>query len=151
MRLSAGPRAPATAREGEDAAWAEREEMLVSRLTLAALILALAMALPGCASYQRSQGVANLWRDSSVPPPVKGQTTESEIIQALGPPSQIIGLGDQTVFYYLTERRKGKVAILLLFNWLEEDTSYDRAIFFFDEKGVLQEYGFSKETISPSH
>lgn len=117
---------------------------------LPALLLALASMQPGCASFERNQGVANAWRDPSVSPPVVGQTTESDIIEALGPPSQVIGLRDQTVFYYLTERRKGKGAILLLFNWVKEDTIYDRAIFFFDRNGVLREYGFSKEQIAPS-
>jgi len=121
----------------------------VSRWILTALLVALAITPLGCASYQRSQGVANVWRDPSMALPVKGQTTESDIIKALGPPSQVIGLGDQTVFYYLMERREGKGAILLVFNWVREDTIYDRAIFFFDKKGVLQEYGFSKEKIEP--
>jgi len=117
---------------------------------LPALLLALAIMQPGCASFERNQGVANAWRDPSVAAPVIGQTTESDIIQALGPPSQVIGLRDQTVFYYLTERREGKGAILLLYNWVKEDTIYDRAIFFFDRNGVLREYGFSKEKIAPT-
>jgi outer membrane protein assembly factor BamE (lipoprotein component of BamABCDE complex) len=113
------------------------------------LLLAMAMTLPGCASFERNQGVANAWRDPSVAAPVRGQTTESDIIEALGPPSQVIGLRDQTVFYYLTEHRKGKGAIFLIYNWVKEDTIYDRAIFFFDRNGVLTEYGFSKEKIAP--
>jgi outer membrane protein assembly factor BamE (lipoprotein component of BamABCDE complex) len=113
------------------------------------LLLAMAMTLPGCASFERNQGVANAWRDPSVAAPVRGQTTESDIIEALGPPSQVIGLRDQTVFYYLTEHRKGTGAIFLIYNWVKEDTIYDRAIFFFDRNGVLTEYGFSKEKIAP--
>jgi hypothetical protein len=50
--------------------------------------------------------------------PVIGQTTESDIIKALGPPSQVVRLRDQTVFYYLMEHREGKGAILLLCNWV---------------------------------
>ena len=116
---------------------------------LPALLLTLAMMQPGCASFERNQGVANAWRDPTVAPPVIGQTTESDIIEALGPPSQVIGLRDQTVFYYLMERREGKGAIFLVYNWVKEDTIYDRAIFFFDRNGVLQQYGFSKEKIAP--
>ena len=112
-------------------------------------LLALAMTLSGCASFERNQGVANAWRDPSLAAPVIGQTTESDIIKALGPPSQVIGLRDQTVFYYLTEHREGKGAIFLIYNWVKEDTIYDRAIFFFDQNGVLREYGFSKEEIAP--
>ncbi len=116
---------------------------------LPTLLLALTMTLPGCASFERNQGVANAWRDPSVAAPVIGQTTESDIIKALGPPSQVIGLGDQTVFYYLMEHREGKAGIFLVYNWVKEDTIYDRAIFFFDQNGVLREYGFSKEKIEP--
>lgn len=121
----------------------------MNKQLLPTLLLALAMTLPGCASVERNQGVANAWRDPSVAPPVVGQTTESDIIKVLGPPSQVIGLGDQTVFYYLMERRKSKAGYLLIYNWKKEDTIYDRAIFFFDQNGVLREYGFSKETIEP--
>jgi hypothetical protein len=53
------------------------------------------------------------------------------------------------VFYYLMEHREGKAGIFLIYNWVKEDTTYDRAIFFFDQNGVLREYGFSKEKIEP--
>jgi len=110
-------------------------------------VLLLAFGAVGCATYDRSQGVTNTWRDPSVPAPVKGKTTRAEIIETLGPPSQVIGLRDQTVFYYLRERRKGKGAVLVVYNWLKEDVTYDRAIYFFDQNGVLQDYGYSDETI----
>lgn len=121
----------------------------MNKRLLPTLLLALTMTLPGCASFERNQGVENAWRDPSVAAPVIGQTTESDIIKALGPPSQVIGLGDQTVFYYLMEHREGKAGIFLIYNWVKEDTIYDRAIFFFDQNGVLREYGFSKEKIEP--
>jgi hypothetical protein len=111
------------------------------------ILLAIGAITSGCATYDRSQGVANTWRDSALPTPVMGQTTQSDIIGALGPPSQVIGLRDQTVFYYLRERRKGKGAILILYNWVNENVTYDRAIFFFDKHGVLQDYGYSNEAI----
>ncbi len=121
----------------------------MNKQLLPTLLLALTMTLPGCASFERNQGVENAWRDPSVAAPVIGQTTESDIIKALGPPSQVIGLGDKTVFYYLMEHREGKAGIFLIYNWVKEDTIYDRAIFFFDQNGVLREYGFSKEKIEP--
>lgn len=112
------------------------------------LLLAAAMTLLACATFDRSQGVKNTWRDPALRTPVKGQTTQSDVIQALGPPSQVIGLRDQTVFYYLRERRKGSAAVLLLYNWVTENVTYDRAIYFFDESGVLQDYALSKEDIA---
>jgi len=115
-------------------------------LTAAAL---LTLTLAGCASFERNQGVTNSWRDAAFPTPEVGKTTKAEVLDLLGPPSQIIGLRDQTVFYYLKEQRKGKGAILILFNWIQEDTTYDRAIFFFDQNGVLKDYAFSNESIAP--
>ena len=120
----------------------------MNRRLLLLVLLTLTMTLTGCATYDRSQGVANTWRDASIPTPVKGKTTQSDIIEALGPPSQVIGLRDQTVFYYLRERRKGNGAILLIYNWVKEDVTYDRAIYFFDRNGVLQDYGYSNEAIA---
>jgi hypothetical protein len=49
-------------------------------------LLTLTVLLAGCVSYDRSQGVANAWRDPSMPAPVKGRTTQSDIIEMLGPP-----------------------------------------------------------------
>ncbi len=112
-----------------------------------AAVLLLAV-LAGCASYERTRGVENTWRDPALSPPVIGQTTQSDVIRMFGPPSQVIGLGDRTVFYYLAERGKGRGAILVVYNWLKEDVTYDRAIFFFDAAGLLQDYGLSHEAIA---
>ena len=100
--------------------------------------------LAGCASFERTRGVENTWRDPGVPAPVVGTTTQSGILEALGPPSQVIALRDQTVFYYLREQDKGRGGIFIVYNWLKEDVTFDRAIFFFDAEGVLQDYGLSK-------
>ncbi|HET6593172.1 MAG TPA: hypothetical protein VFG48_09685, partial [Xanthomonadales bacterium] len=58
---------------------------------------------------------------------------------------QVIGLRDQTVFYYLKEHDIGRGGFFLVYNWLKEDVTYDRAIFFFDAGGVLRDYGLSNE------
>jgi len=106
-------------------------------------LLAVATVLSACVSYDRTKGVEATWRGSGVAVPVVGQTTQSDILKALGPPSQVIGLRDQTVFYYLKEKGHGKGAVFLVYNWLDENVSYDRAIFFFSADGVLQDYGLS--------
>jgi len=113
-----------------------------TRVTFVAATLA---ALAGCASFERTRGVDNLWRDPAVAAPAVGKTTQTDILAALGPPSQVIGLRDQTVFYYLRERDTGRGGIFIVYNWLKEDVTYDRAIFFFDAAGVLQDYGFSRD------
>ena len=84
-----------------------------------------------------------------MPEPFVGTTTQAEILEALGPPSQVIGLRDQTVFYYLQEQSKGRGAIFIVYNQVSEKVVYDRAIFFFDSGGVLRDYALSRESIAP--
>jgi outer membrane protein assembly factor BamE (lipoprotein component of BamABCDE complex) len=115
------------------------------RTNRTALVIAMVAIATGCASFERTRGVESTWRDPATPAPVVGTTTQTDILAALGPPSQVIGLRDQTVFYYLKENDKGRGALLIVYNWLKEDVTYDRAIFFFDAQGVLQDYGFSDE------
>ncbi len=115
----------------------------------AALALTLAVSLAGCASYERTRGVDNLWRTAAMPSPVVGTTTQTDILNALGPPSQVIGLRDQTVFYYLREQGRGRGAIFIVYNTLDERVTYDRAIFFFGADGRLQDYALSRESVSP--
>jgi hypothetical protein len=104
-----------------------------------------ALLLAGCARFGAVDGVENLWRE--VPPGVfeKGVTTQSEVLDRLGPPSQLISLQDQTVYYYLTEVTSGQGKIFIVWNQVSTRTRYDRAIFFFDADGVLQEYALSAE------
>jgi len=121
------------------------------RTTRIILVIATLVIAAGCASFERTRGVESTWRDPATPPPVVGTTTQKDILAALGPPSQVIGLRDQNVFYYLKENDKGRGALLIVYNWLKEDVTYDRAIFFFDAEGVLQDYGFSDEPGDETH
>lgn len=101
----------------------------------------------GCASRQSQMGVENLWR--AKPPPVfeVARTTQSEVMKALGPPSQVIALHDQTLFYYLREQQKLKSLSLIIYSQSRERIMYDRAIFFFDREGVLADFALSDEAI----
>ena len=63
-----------------------------------------------------------------------------DVLALLGPPSQLISLGDETVLYYLFEHSEGEGLILLLYNRMEIETRYDRAVFFFDGNDVLTDY-----------
>jgi hypothetical protein len=103
--------------------------------------------LAGCASYSGDAGVENTWRSKTLPSWEAGVTTESDITDRLGPPSQVIGLEDETVYYYLRERKQGKGLILLVYNWGYQKTVYDRAIFFFDEDGRLIKHSYSPEAL----
>jgi hypothetical protein len=101
----------------------------------------------GCTHRVSQKGVANQWRDASLPPVEKGTTTQSDVLKRFGPPSQIIALSDQVVFYYMLERSRFWSFFLAVYNRSNEKILFDRAIFFFDEKGVLVEHAYSSEQV----
>ena len=103
------------------------------------------LLVSGCINSKADSGVVNQWRAPEVPEFERGKTTQAEVAQALGPPSQLVNLEDQLVFYYLTQRTRTRGVILVVYNGLREQVIYDRAIFFFDRKGVLQDYALSLE------
>jgi hypothetical protein len=110
----------------------------------AGLGLALGVAA-GCVSYTHQTGVDNRWRQA--PPFEEGKTTQAEVLDQLGPPSQIIALGDRTALYYLLEQGRGRGLILLLYNRVEDHVAFDRAIFFIGADGVLTDFAYSAETL----
>jgi hypothetical protein len=101
----------------------------------------------GCTHRISQKGVSNEWRDESLPPVEKGRTTQSEVLERFGPPSQVIALSDQVIFYYMLERSRFWSFFLAVYNRSEENVRYDRAIFFFDKNGVLAEYAYSREKV----
>ena len=115
---------------------------------LRVIIGSLALLITGCTSYGSVDGVSNLWREVPVDQFQKGVTKQSDVLELLGPPSQLINLHDQTVFYYLTQRSSGQGKIFIVWNQVSVENQYDRAIFFFDTEGVLQEVAYSKEAIA---
>jgi outer membrane protein assembly factor BamE (lipoprotein component of BamABCDE complex) len=104
-------------------------------------------SLSGCVSKRSEMGVRNYWRDPALPAFEKGRTTESEVMRALGPPSQVIALQDQTLFYYLREQSRTKAMFLLIYNQTRQEIAYDRAIFFFNKQSVLTDFAYSAEAV----
>ena len=96
--------------------------------------------LTGCAQYDNQRGVEVSWQKSVTDTLVSGQSTRKDVLDKLGPPSQIISLQDETVLYYLFEHAEGNGLILVLYNRFDTQTRYDRAVFFFDENDVLTDY-----------
>ena len=109
-----------------------------------ASVLAL-LLLTGCASWESNKGVETIWRQPGHQDWQVGNTTDEDVIGALGPPSQLIALEDQTVFYYMHEKNTGKAYIFILWNRSNQAVEYDRAVFFFDKQGVLLKYAYSKD------
>jgi hypothetical protein len=104
-------------------------------------------AASGCVNRKSQMGVENLWRVDPAPTFEIGKTTQSDVMDALGPPSQVIALGDQTLFYYLREQQNFESFSLIIYAQSRERILYDRAIFFFDPKGKLTDFALSQETI----
>lgn len=119
--------------------------MSVTRLVLILVSLFGLIALVGCATWESTKGVEALWRQPEHQQWNAGKTTTADVINALGPPSQIIALDDQNVFYYMQEKNTGKAYIFILWNKSEQAVYYDRAVFFFDKRGVLLKYAYSKQ------
>jgi outer membrane protein assembly factor BamE (lipoprotein component of BamABCDE complex) len=96
--------------------------------------------LGGCAQYHNQRGIEAQWQADQARALTKGKTTRAEVLDWLGPPSQVIALDDETVLYYLFERSAGVGLVLLVYNRFDVDTRYDRAIFFFDGDDLLTDY-----------
>lgn len=94
----------------------------------------------GCAQYENTRGVEVGWQANVSAGMAPGKTTRQQVLQQLGPPSQVVALGDETALYYLFERSAGNGLILILYNRFTVDTRYDRAIFFFDDQDLLTDF-----------
>lgn len=110
------------------------------RIPVATLLLTCLALLGGCAQYENKRGVEVSWKNGVADQLERGVSTRSEVLGLLGPPSQVIALEEETALYYLFEHSQGDGLILILYNRVNVDTRYDRAIFFFDENDVLTEY-----------
>jgi len=108
------------------------------------LALVACVAAPACINANSDRGVKAAWNKVEAGAFVDGQTTRGEVLELLGPPSQILSLGEETAFYYMLEQTSSSGVILILYNDRTEKTSYDRAVFFFDRDGVLTEHAFGK-------
>jgi hypothetical protein len=110
------------------------------------IFFVLLLLVGACSRTDNTTGVENGWRDPAFRA-VVGSTTEADVLEALGPPSQIIDLEDQTVFYYIKENFRSDRLLLIIYNQTERQTVYDRAVFFFDGVGVLRKVAFSETAL----
>lgn len=118
---------------------------LAARMGRACGVLLLAV-LGACSRAESITGVENAWRDPGFRV-TEGVTTEAELLAALGPPSQLINLGDQRVHYYIRESFRSDRLLLILYNTTHRRTAYDRAVFFFDGNGILTKAALSETAL----
>ncbi|MEM1450543.1 MAG: hypothetical protein AAF957_09315 [Planctomycetota bacterium] len=112
------------------------------RLSTVALALLLLGLTASCINNTAERGVEPSWQEVDADAFVPGTTTRSDVLQALGAPSQLVSLANGTALYYVLERSRGSGLILLLYNRREDRTTYDRAVFFFDADDVLTDFAF---------
>ena len=120
--------------------------VLVNSVVMLGITLLLTIG-GGCVSYDQELGIQNTWRTEERAQFVKGETTLNEVLEILGPPSQVIPLHEETLLYYLREKVTGSIGVFVLYNRMKESTVFDRAIFIFNKDDCLKEYAFSKEAI----
>ncbi len=111
-----------------------------------ALLVAVLFAFPalmGCASLNSQRGTENAWRSADAAQWKPGETTDKDILSLLGPPSQLIALNDEVVYYYMLEKTKKRTMIFFIYNTTRQNVTYDRAMFIFDKAGVLKKYSLS--------
>ncbi|MFT6285495.1 MAG: outer membrane protein assembly factor BamE (lipoprotein component of BamABCDE complex) [Alcanivorax sp.] len=111
---------------------------MASKKTISMILLTI--LLGACAQYENQRGVEVSWQAAALSEFRIGSTNRSEVLTKLGPPSQLISLGDETVLYYLYERSVGDGLILMVYNRFNVDTRYDRAVFFFDDNDILTDF-----------
>lgn len=108
-------------------------------LSLVVILLCTSL-VTGCVQYKSKRGVEVAWQSQLVEQLETGSSTRRDVLDILGPPSQVISLDDETVLYYLFEKEEGEGLILIVYNTIKVDTRYDRAIFFFDENDLLTDF-----------
>ena len=108
-------------------------------LSLPSLLLA-GCVLAGCAQFDSERGVSVNWDRATMNSFTRGVSTRADVMATLGPPSQLVSLGDETVLYYLNESTRGRGLTLLVYSRFEVDANYDRAVFIFDSNDRLTDY-----------
>ena len=116
-------------------------------IRMTTLVLLITVPLTACLQFRSERGVEVNWQSNVTEQLESGKSTRDDVMKLLGPPSQIISLDEETAFYYLFERTAGEGYILVLYTRFTVDARYDRAVFFFDENGVLVEHALSAEAV----
>ena len=108
-----------------------------------ALLALLLVSTSACINMRSDRGVEARWHDVGADGFEAGKTMRSEVLEDLGPPSQILSIAEGSAFYYMLETTRARGMILLVYNDRTERTRYDRAVFFFDHEEVLTDFALS--------
>ena len=72
---------------------------------------------------------------------VPGTTTASEVVAALGAPSEVVQLGNRTAYRYDFSVNKNAGFSIIILTFINTDLRSDRVWLFFDSKDVLTHFG----------
>ena len=109
----------------------------MTRISRIALLLLSISLLQACVMYDNKRGVEVNWDANALSQLSEGKSTRKDVLELLGPPSQIISLHDESAFYYLFSDSAAKGFVTMFYNRVDIETTYDRAVFFFDSNDVL--------------
>ena len=98
------------------------------RLVPALLALFVVVSTSACINMRSDRGVEARWHHIDADDFAPGKTTRGEILEELGPPSQILSIAEGSAFYYMLETTRAKGIILLVYNdRTERETSLQAA------------------------
>jgi len=72
---------------------------------------------------------------------VPGTTTAAQVTDALGPPVRVVELDVRSAYLYEFSNSKTTGLVLLIVNFVNSDSRFDRVWFFFDSRDVLTHSG----------
>ena len=117
-----------------------------SRSLRSVALLAITALAAGCFYGHARTGDDNRWREDL--DFERGRTRLDDVLQALGPPTQVLDLGARFAFVYmLEEQRTDGFDLASVFRDTERAFYSDRAVYFFDRAGVLEEMATSRITL----
>jgi len=111
-------------------------EVLMRHLVSAALLAGL---LSGC--FMSRDRVNEPLQRAQIDSLVPGTSTATDVVVALGAPSEVVQLGKRSAWRYDFTAKKTSGFTLIIVTFVNTDARSDRCWLFFDESDVLQHVG----------
>jgi len=116
----------------------------VAALIAPVLVALIAASLSSCFVTRRTVNVA--LPAEKLATIVPGQTTATEVAELMGAPNEVVQLAYRSAWRYDYQVQKRSGLVLIVVNFLNEDTHEDRAWVFFDKDDVVTHVGTTFES-----
>ncbi len=140
--------------------WGAGRTRIAPRMRQVGLVASLGLALLGMGGCVIARGYRDRPIDEKVIAAIQpGVTTKADILRLFGPPQEvsereILALGGSgeppavgvRYFRYRYSRLNGFIVFGLLLNYIDADLKSDNLVVFFDDKGVVEDFAFAKDT-----